>query len=458
MTAGETRWEETVGGAYGGERTAARNGWPVRQGHSMYRLAPGGDLLIVAAILTAWGMPITTTVALLTATVVGSVWASTVDVTLGVGPGDLAVGAAGRIGVVLLAALPVAWVDGVLWSAVSAGAVTVGSVFLFRYPFAAATCVTPRRLRRAVIVGTGPLGVEIAEYLDQHEEAGVVAVGMVDQRVRGELPLPVLGEPQHLPSIVRRHEIDSVIVAYGAFAESELVPILRRCEENAVEVVVLPRFFELSLAGLRRELWGYPLTNLQGSAEIRASWRLKRVLDVAGASVLLVLAAPLMVVVALAVRLTSPGPILFQQDRVGHRGRIFGMYKFRSMLENDDSDITWSVEDDDRVTPVGRFIRATHLDELPQLFNVLRGDMSLVGPRPERPHFVQLFADKFDNYEERHRVPVGITGWSQVNGLWGDTSIEARCRLDNRYIESWSLRRDLLILVKTIPTLFRSRG
>lgn len=456
-TSGETnRLEEAVKGVLSGDREISRQR-TAPELHSLYRLAPAGDLLIALAVLSVWGMPMTTSVALFSAIVVGSLMATSSRGTVGVGAADLAFGAAGRIGLFLLVALPVAWVDGVAWSAVAAGAVTVGSIALFRYPFAAATCVMPQRTRRAAILGTGPLGLEIAEYLAEHETEGVVAVGMIDRQVRGEMPLPVLGDPDELTSIVADHEIDTVIVTYGAFVESDLVPVLRRCEELPIEVIVLPRFFELSLSNSSQEMWGYPLTRLQGPAEVRSSWRLKRLVDIAGAAALLALTAPVMATVALAVRLSSPGPILYKQERVGHRGRVFEMYKFRSMIENDDGDTTWTVEEDDRITPIGRLIRATHLDELPQLFNVIRGDMSLVGPRPERPHFVELFSGKFENYAERHRVPVGITGWSQVNGLWGDTSIEARSRLDNRYIESWSLRHDLLILLKTIPTLFKGR-
>ena len=143
--------------------------------------------------------------------------------------------------------------------------------------------------------------------------------------------------------------------------------------------------------------------------------------------------------------------------RVGVSGIPFQIYKFRSMRVNDDHHTTWSVDDDDRVTRVGEFLRSTHLDELPQLFNVIRGDMSIVGPRPERPYFVEQFSSEIDGYGDRHRVPVGITGWAQVNGYWGDTSIEARVRLDNRYIENWSPWRDLVIALRTIPTLLGRR-
>ncbi|MCZ7629451.1 MAG: sugar transferase [Microthrixaceae bacterium] len=149
--------------------------------------------------------------------------------------------------------------------------------------------------------------------------------------------------------------------------------------------------------------------------------------------------------------------MFFRQVRIGLGGRPFEILKFRTMTVNDDSHTQWSVDQDDRVTAVGRFLRPSHLDELPQLINVLRGEMSLVGPRPERPHFVEQFSAEVDGYEHRHRVPVGITGWAQVNGYWGDSSIERRVRLDNRYIENWSMWRDLVITLRTIPTLLGRR-
>jgi exopolysaccharide biosynthesis polyprenyl glycosylphosphotransferase len=176
----------------------------------------------------------------------------------------------------------------------------------------------------------------------------------------------------------------------------------------------------------------------------------KRGLDVLVAGVGLLAAAPVLAVAAVAVHVSSPGPILFRQMRVGRGGRAFALLKFRSMRMNDDSDTAWSVADDDRVTPVGRFLRRTSLDELPQLLNILSGDMSLVGPRPERPHFVEQFVETIPGYRDRLRVPVGLTGWAQVHGLRGDTSIADRVRFDNAYIENWSLWLDIVILARTI--------
>lgn len=432
-------------------RAPQRNRW-------VERLAPLGDLILTAAVLAGWSLPRTTTVAFISAAMAASLLTRTDVSIVCAAPAEKAVRAAGRIGGLMLIALPVAWVDGVTGPAALTAVVVSVLLFGYRYVLERVADSKPDTPRRVAIVGTGPLGLEIGEHLLERSDTRIQPVGFIDRSVRGEVPLPVLGEPGELDRIVSDHQLDSVIVAFGGFSEGDLVPVLRRCEELPIEVVVLPRFFELSVGDVRSELWGYPVARLHGPAELRSAWRMKRLVDIVGSGSLLLLFAPVMLVVAAAVKLSSKGPVLFKQERVGYRGRVFQMYKFRSMVENDDGDITWSVEFDHRVTPVGRVLRVTHLDELPQLVNVLRGDMSLVGPRPERPHFVKLFSDKFDNYEDRHRVPVGITGWSQVNGLWGDTSLEARSRLDNRYIESWSLSRDLLILVKTIPTIFKGRS
>jgi exopolysaccharide biosynthesis polyprenyl glycosylphosphotransferase len=185
----------------------------------------------------------------------------------------------------------------------------------------------------------------------------------------------------------------------------------------------------------------------------------KRAFDILVASLLLFVTLPLLGVLALAVRLSSPGPILFRQKRVGLNGKLFEIVKFRTMFENDDSDTTWlSDKDHERVTAVGHLLRRTSLDEVPQLINVLRGEMSLVGPRPERPHYTGQFAETVSRYDDRHRVVGGITGWAQINGRSrGLDSVPQRARLDNYYIENWSLWRDLVIIARTIGVLFSCR-
>jgi lipopolysaccharide/colanic/teichoic acid biosynthesis glycosyltransferase len=170
---------------------------------------------------------------------------------------------------------------------------------------------------------------------------------------------------------------------------------------------------------------------------------------------MLLVTAPLFGVLALGIKLSSPGPVYFRQRRIGMNGREVEILKFRSMQQNDESDTQWSVDEDARVTKIGSFMRKTSLDELPQLWNVVRGDMSLVGPRPERPHFVQRFSEEVSGYEDRHRVPVGLTGLAQVHGLRGDTSIEDRAWLDNHYIENWSAVSDLAILARTAGAIVR---
>jgi exopolysaccharide biosynthesis polyprenyl glycosylphosphotransferase len=184
------------------------------------------------------------------------------------------------------------------------------------------------------------------------------------------------------------------------------------------------------------------------------------VFDVLASGLALVVTAPVLLLIALAVRLDSGPGILFGQERVGVDGHHFRVLKFRSLRPGDatESQTRWTIVDDPRLTRVGRFLRATSLDELPQLYNILRGDMSLVGPRPERPHFVDEFRSRYPSYEARHRVPSGLTGWAQVHGLRGDTSIDDRARFDNYYIENWSLWLDVKIILRTFSSVLRGAG
>jgi exopolysaccharide biosynthesis polyprenyl glycosylphosphotransferase len=313
-------------------------------------------------------------------------------------------------------------------------------------------------LEDTLIVGTGPIGVQVAEALNENPEFGLVPTGFVD-RFEVDADLPLVGRPEHLPEILRLTGVGHVILAFGAADDPELVGVVRRCHDQPVQFYAVPRLFELGVSAedVGHEVSGLPLVPLRRPGATATMWPAKRALDIVAASLLLVLLSPILVLSALAVKLTSAGPVFFRQVRIGVGGRPFEILKFRTMRVNDDSATQWSVQEDDRVTRVGRFLRPTHLDELPQLINVLRGEMSLVGPRPERPHFVEQFTEEIEGYHFRHRVPVGMTGWAQVNGYWGDTSVETRVRLDNRYIENWSLWRDLLIGLRTIPTLFGRR-
>lgn len=317
-------------------------------------------------------------------------------------------------------------------------------------------------LRNTVVLGAGAIGAELAELLRQHPEHGLRPVGIIDDLTAGEPDsegLPLLGVVSELKTILAAHDITHLVVAFGLSADENLVKVLRSAVLDGVDVVVVPRLFEMGFLAARPELdsvLGIPLLHLRRGAATGRAFVAKRVFDVVVAATFLVAMAPFLAVIAVAVRLSSPGPVLFRQRRVGQNGRVFEMLKFRTMRVNSDSDTTWSVGDDDRLTVVGRLLRPLSLDELPQFWNVFVGDMALVGPRPERPHFVDLFGPGVRGYADRHRLPVGLTGLAQVHGMRGDTSIDRRVRLDNYYIEHWSAWQDLCILLATAGEVWRN--
>ena len=321
-----------------------------------------------------------------------------------------------------------------------------------------------RRLRRGgvlleptVILGGGQIGAEIAGALCEDRTYGAAPIGFVDS-VSGNLPLPVLGEIEELDRVIDRYDVRRMIVAFGPARDASLVKALRSALQHDIEVHIVPRFFDCGVAPQgpdTDDVRGIVLYRVRRAALRAPAWMFKRVLDVAVAGAVLGLSAPILGLVALAVKATSLGPILFRQRRVGQDGQEFELLKFRTLRHNNQSDTQWSVIGDARLTPIGRLLRRTSLDELPQLWNVVRGDMSLIGARPERPFFVDRFSADIQGYKDRHRLPVGLTGWAQVNGLRGDTSIEARARLDNHYIENWSIWRDFVILGRTAAEVVR---
>jgi exopolysaccharide biosynthesis polyprenyl glycosylphosphotransferase len=315
-------------------------------------------------------------------------------------------------------------------------------------------------LERALIVGAGEVGAQVARVLQEHRKYGLVPVGFVDSLGGSGLSMPVLGDVRTLVRTVERNQVTTIIIAFGAMTEKELVGVLRACDTLPVEVYIVPRFFELGItpdSPSVEDVWGIPLVWLPRPARRRTARLTKRAFDLVTASMGLLLLAPVFAAAALAVRCSSPGPVFFRQLRIGKDGQSFELLKFRTMQVNDDSDTTWSVVGDARVTRVGGLLRCTYLDELPQLLNVLRGEMSLIGPRPERPHFAHRFAREVPRYGDRHRMPGGITGWAQVHGLRGDTPIPDRARFDNYYIEHWSLWRDLVIVARTFANVLLGR-
>jgi exopolysaccharide biosynthesis polyprenyl glycosylphosphotransferase len=314
-----------------------------------------------------------------------------------------------------------------------------------------------------IIVGTGRIGSKVANTLLDHPEYGLWPVGYVDDEPR--IPtsghrIPVIGDLDQLADLLRRHRVRNVIVAFPAARESALVEVLRRCDRIACEIFFVPRLYELHGTGPSTEmLWDIPLTRLSRASYRTMMWRWKRVSDVVLASVATVLLSPVMLVCALAVRLEGGPGVIYRQERVGLDGRRFHMLKFRSLKSSDGAnDQRWNVRGDSRMGPVGRILRTLSLDELPQLWNVIRGDMSLVGPRPERPLCVEEFASRYPRYVARHRVPAGLTGWAQVHGLRGDTDIGDRVAFDNFYIENWSMWSDIKIMFRTVAQVVGGRG
>jgi exopolysaccharide biosynthesis polyprenyl glycosylphosphotransferase len=315
-----------------------------------------------------------------------------------------------------------------------------------------------------LIIGAGTVGGRIAAILREHREYGLRPVGFCDADpllASDPLPLPVLGGPDDLGALLREYDVNVVIVAFSTMREPRMVQVLRTCDRHRCEIFFVPRLFEMhALGGGVDSVWGLPLVRLRRSVFRTPSWRLKRVLDVTVSGLALLLLAPLLAACALAVRIEGGRGVLFRQERVGLDGRPFQLLKFRSLrpVDDDESRTRWTVAHDARMGRVGRFLRATSLDELPQLLNILRGDMSLVGPRPERPHFVDEFSRTYARYGARHRVPAGLTGLAQVHGLRGDTSIEDRAHFDNAYIENWSLWVDVKILMRTALAVVRRTG
>lgn len=316
-----------------------------------------------------------------------------------------------------------------------------------------------------LILGCNGLSHMVASRLADHPQLGHAIKGVV--ALPGDdpatiHPVPVLGTDTDLPSLLAVHEVDEVVIAWPQASHQELFGLVQAVTlMRPVSVQLAPAMQEFMTAHLEvTSLDGMPMLAIRRVALRKWQNRaIKRTMDVvlAGAGMLAI--SPLLGAIALAVRLSSPGPIFYAQERMGRDGRAFTIYKFRSMPINAEADgPIWTHRDDERATPLGAVLRRYSLDELPQLWNVLKGDMSLVGPRPERPFFVEQFRERVPKYMDRHLVRAGLTGWAQVNGLRGDVSIEERTRYDIYYVENWSVLLDLRILLKTVVEIFRRPG
>jgi exopolysaccharide biosynthesis polyprenyl glycosylphosphotransferase len=320
--------------------------------------------------------------------------------------------------------------------------------------------------RPVVIVGGGSVGARVHQRLSEHPEYGMRPVGFVedDDEMTTALSgvLPHLGTLNELPEVSERSGARQLVVAFPLGSDRRLLEPLRRCEQRGIEIDVIPRMFEsLSDRRVLEHVGELPLVRMVRPDPQGFEFALKHALDRILAALMLLLLAPLFLMLVLSVWLSSAEGVLFRQRRIGRDGREFDLLKFSSMRRSSSDAFAplpgsapGGVEGEDRRTALGRFLRRTSLDELPQLLNVLRGDMSLVGPRPERPEYVQQFERTLRRYRDRHRVKSGMTGWAQVHGLRGQTSIAKRVEWDNHYIENWSLWLDFKILVLTAFALF----
>ncbi|WP_448611159.1 sugar transferase [Geodermatophilus sp. URMC 60] len=318
-------------------------------------------------------------------------------------------------------------------------------------------------VHRTVLIGGGPLSAELAQILARHPRYGLVVVGYVDDGSAGEAEgvVPHLGRVHDLEAVVRQTSADVLLVTEGDIPERILLDAVRTPGCSDCDLLIVPRLHYFhTQAGMADHIGSIPIMRIRTPNLAGPAWAIKRGFDIVVSSLLLILTAPLMALCMLAVRLEGGPGVLFRQARVGRNGELFDCLKLRSMrpVDEKESATNWSIAADDRVGPVGRFLRRTSLDEMPQLWNIFRGDMTLVGPRPERPHFVEEFSARYDRYAHRHRVQAGLTGFAQVSGLRGDTPIADRARHDNYYIENWSLWLDVKIILRTFSEVLLARG
>ena len=311
--------------------------------------------------------------------------------------------------------------------------------------------------KHILLVGYSRAAEEFIDRVRSNPHWGYIVRGILDDNVERGLVyrgVKVLGRIDNLPVILPENKLDEIAITLSIGEYSRLEEIVMLCEKSGVHTKFIPDYNSIIPTRPHTEdLQGLPVINIR-HVPLSTGFNkgVKRVLDFTGASFAIVLFSPLMLITALLVKLTSPGPVIFTQERVGRHNKTFQMYKFRSMevQKPNEEEKAWTKRNDPRVTGIGKVIRRTSIDELPQFFNVLKGDMSLIGPRPERPYYVEKFKEEIPRYMVKHQVRPGITGWAQVNGFRGDTSIRGRIDCDLYYIENWTLGLDIKILFMTV--------
>lgn len=323
-------------------------------------------------------------------------------------------------------------------------------------------------VKKAVIVGTGEMGLSLYRKWKENPQLGYQLIGLVEGEGKYEnqtnpadsVDIPVLGTIDDLSRIIKDENVELVILALPLSYHQRIMEIILSCEDLKVEFQIVPDMVEIMAARAKVvSLDGIPLISLGRTPLEGWNRMVKRSLDITLSSAGLASLSPVFATLAILIKLDSKGAVFYKQERLGRDGKRFVQYKFRSMIENAEEKTgpTFAQDDDPRRTKMGAFLRRNNLDELPQLFNVLKGDMSLVGPRPERKFFVDKFKEGIPRYFLRHKVKSGITGWAQVNGLRGNTSIEERTKYDLFYVENWSLAFDIKILLLTLKDWFSSK-
>ncbi len=320
-------------------------------------------------------------------------------------------------------------------------------------------------LKYVLLIGYSKAAMSYINKLRLNPQWGYVIRGILDDKVEAGTVykgIKVLGTIANLEYILPENKLDEIAITLSLDEYGKLEDIVSQCEKSGVHTQFIPDYNDvIPSRPYMEDLDGLPVINIRHVPLTNSLNMLsKRIVDVVGAIFMLVIFSPVMLISAILIKLTSPGPVIFSQERVGLHNRSFQMYKFRTMVvqDPDEEEKGWTTRNDPRVTKVGRILRMTSMDELPQIFNILRGDMSLVGPRPERPQFVEEFKEKIPRYMIKHQVRPGLTGWAQVNGLRGDTSIKMRVEYDLYYIENWTMSFDIKILFLTLFTGFVNKN
>jgi Undecaprenyl-phosphate glucose phosphotransferase len=308
-----------------------------------------------------------------------------------------------------------------------------------------------------LVVGDGELACNFAEKINKRKYLGYAISGFLGynhktgEKISG---IEVLGKINEFEEFLSKNDYDRVIIAISLKCYDNLTELVDICESQGVKAEIIPDYYKYLPAKPSVDMIGeLPIINIRYIPLDDAFNKfIKKTSDIVVALIAIILTSPIMIIVAIATKLSSPGPIIFKQERIGFRKKPFMMYKFRSMKVQDESEEVskWTTEDDPRKTKIGSFIRKTSIDELPQFFNVLKGEMSVVGPRPERPYFVDEFKKEIPKYMVKHQVRPGLTGWAQIHGCRGNTSIKKRIDYDIEYVETWYFGLDILIMWKTL--------